>query len=104
MVIKILNGFFQYIIVNIYIFYGTDGDDWQDSQQKTLNHLESIVPHVNRIGFTVIKRSARQSEFESYLTSSNVFQNNKQLRLHVLTTNMVTNEHLADGIKTLVSE
>jgi len=56
---------------NIYIFHGTDGDDWDSSGDSTLPELEKICKYVSKMGLTIVRgEDSIDSEMERYLNSS----------------------------------
>jgi uncharacterized protein len=42
---------------NIYVFYGSDGDDWLDSQKLLPQELKKLAQYTNRIGLFVARNS-----------------------------------------------
>ncbi len=58
---------------NIYIFHGTDGDDWEREGTKTIEEIKKIIPDASRIGFTIAENSWTShgnSVVETYLKKS----------------------------------
>ena len=91
---------------NIYIFQGTDGDDWDSEGQQSLPLLEKLVRVVNRFGITVVNRGGtnRQSEMEEYLENSKILRRKpNEIRLNKLREDS-NEEDLIKGIEYLVSE
>ena len=92
---------------NIYVFHGTDGDDWDTTGAKTIPELEIMLRYANRVGFSVVERSlsmARGTEVSRYLKQSGLLDANPDLlRMDVL--NEEANEtRLIEGIRSLISE
>ena len=92
---------------NIYVFHGTDGDDWDTTGAKTIPELEIMLRYANRVGFSVVERSmamARGTEVSRYLKQSGLLDAKPDLlRLDVL--NEEANEtRLIEGIRSLISE
>jgi hypothetical protein len=92
---------------NIYVFHGTDGDDWDTTGAKTIPELEIMLHYANRVGFSVVERSmamARGTEVSRYLKQSGLLDAKPDLlRLDVL--NEEANEtRLIEGIRSLISE
>ena len=92
---------------NIYVFHGTDGDDWDTTGAKTIPELETMLRYVNRVGFSVVERSiamARGTEVSRYLKQSGLLEDKPDLlRLDIL--NEEANEtRLIEGIRSLISE
>ena len=91
---------------NIYIFHGTDGDDWDTKGEESLPELRKMLDYANRIGITIAENSykgAGQSEVEKYLRKSGLLEEKpKLIRLDVLDRES-TESRLIDGIKVLIS-
>lgn len=61
---------------NIYVCYGTDGDDWSEGE-RTIKELEKMLTYVNRIGITVVRNSwggRGDTTVEGYLESSGLLE------------------------------
>ena len=41
---------------NIYVFHGTDGDDWDTYGQETLPELKKMLTYCSRVGITIAER------------------------------------------------
>ncbi len=92
---------------NIYVFHGTDGDDWDTTGAKTIPELETMLGYANRVGFSVVERSmsiSRGTEVSRYLKQSGLLEAKPDLlRMDVL--NEDANEtRLIEGIRSLISE
>lgn len=91
---------------NIYIFQGTDGDDWDSKGEETVPELKKLLRRTNRIGITIVKNTyhKNKSEVEQYIEDSNLLQSHSDLlRLDVLPEN-AEEQRIIDGIKELTSE
>jgi uncharacterized sporulation protein YeaH/YhbH (DUF444 family) len=92
---------------NIYVFYGTDGDDWEEDGKQALEALNKMMTYANRIGITVAKNSwsgAALTTVEKYLDASNVLKEKTTLiRLDALQADQANDNRLIDGIKKLIS-
>ncbi len=91
---------------NIYIFHGTDGDDWDTKGDKALPELNKMMNCASRVGITIAENGygiSGQTEVEKYLRKSGLLEEKKELlRLDVITKD--TNEsRLIQGIRTLIS-
>jgi len=91
---------------NIYIFHGTDGDDWDTKGDKALPELNKMMNYASRVGITIAENGygiSGQTEVEKYLRKSGLLEEKKELlRLDVITKD--TNEsRLIQGIRTLIS-
>ncbi len=92
---------------NIYIFHGTDGDDWDTDGKESIPLLNKMTTYANRIGITIAERaygSKKESEVEKYIKKSNLLtQKPKLIRMDVLNEN-ADEPRLIEGIKHLLSE
>jgi uncharacterized protein len=92
---------------NIYVFHGTDGDDWDTDGKESIPLLNKMTTYANRIGITIAERaygSKKESEVEKYIKKSNLLtQKPKLIRMDVLNEN-ADEPRLIEGIKHLLSE
>jgi uncharacterized sporulation protein YeaH/YhbH (DUF444 family) len=89
---------------NIYVFQGTDGDDWDHEGKQAIPLLEELLNYVNRMGITVVKPSDIDTELEKYIKASGLLESKKQLlRMHALA-ERANDDQIIEGIKKLVSE
>jgi uncharacterized protein len=91
---------------NIYIFHGTDGDDWDTTGKETLPELEKMLVYANRIGITIAENGygvSGGSEVEKYLKGSGLLESKRHLfRLDVMSKES-DEGRLIEGIKKLIS-
>lgn len=91
---------------NIYVFHGTDGDDWDTNGEKTIPELKKMLTYSNRIGVTVAQSYGRQAgntTLEKYLANSKVLEDYpKEIRLDVIEES-AGEERLIEGIRNLIS-
>jgi len=92
---------------NIYVFHGTDGDDWDTEGKEAVPELKKMLAYTNRIGITIAHHSydSRQNtEVERYLKNSNLLTDKKDfLRLDVMNED-ADEPRLIEGIKKLIGE
>ncbi len=92
---------------NIYIFHGTDGDDWDSEGEKTIPELKKMLLHASRIGITVARHPynySNPSEVERYLEKSGLLAEKANL-LRLDAMNEDANEaRIIQGIKKLISQ
>jgi len=92
---------------NIYVFHGTDGDDWDSEGKESLPEIEKMMAYANRIGVTIAENSygtPGESEVEKYLKGSGFLENKKDLiRLDVMPES-AEEPRIIEGIKKLISE
>jgi len=91
---------------NIYVFHGTDGDDWDTRGDKSLPELKKMLTYASRVGITIAENGygiAGQTEVEKYLRRSGLLEEQRDLlRLDVIDKD--SNEsRLIKGIKELIS-
>ncbi|MDR2549480.1 MAG: DUF444 family protein [Desulfobulbus sp.] len=91
---------------SIYIFHGTDGDDWDTYGEETLPELEKMLVYASRVGITVAENGlegSRRSEVEKYLSKSGLLEAKKELlRMDVMSKDS-TEARVIEGIKRLIS-
>ncbi len=92
---------------NIYVFHGTDGDDWDVDGKETLPEIKKMLNYVARAGISVIgapSASLNNTEVERYINKSGFLKDYpKLLRMDVMDVN-ADEPRLIDGIKKLISE
>lgn len=91
---------------NIYVFHGTDGDDWDTKGDKALPELEKMLKYVSRVGVTIAENGygiSGQTEVEKYLKKSGLLTERKDLlRLDVISKD-TSETRLIEGIRELIS-
>jgi uncharacterized sporulation protein YeaH/YhbH (DUF444 family) len=90
---------------NIYVFHGTDGDDWDNDGSKTLPELEKILSYSNRVGITIAERGAgvaHDTAVEKYLKGSRLLEDHpRKIRLDTVGEN-TSEGRLIEGIRNLI--
>ena len=91
---------------NIYVFHGTDGDDWDTEGKKAIPALREMMKVASRIGVTVAEHGGgpeNRTEVERYLKKSQLLEKHPNLiRLDVLDES-ADEPRLIEGIKRLIS-
>ena len=91
---------------NIYVFHGTDGDDWDKDGKQTLVEIEKMLTYVSRIGISIVEHSyvgSKQTEVEKYLKTSGILtKHSNLLKMDVLNEN-ADDSRIIQGIKSLIS-
>jgi len=89
---------------NIYVFHGTDGDDWDTDGKEALPALKKMLTYANRVGITIAEHSSdEKSEIEKYLKISGLLREKPELiRLDVLQED-ADEPRIIEGIKKLIS-
>ncbi|MFZ7127997.1 MAG: DUF444 family protein [Desulfobacterales bacterium] len=92
---------------NIYVFHGTDGDDWDPSGEKALPEIRRMLDYTSRVGVTVVARpdaGADGTEVSKYLKSSGLLKEKPDLiRLDILEEE-AGEPRIIEGIRRLTSE
>ncbi|MBI1919906.1 MAG: DUF444 family protein [Geobacter sp.] len=91
---------------NIFIFHGTDGDDWDTEGKEALPELKKMITYASRIGVTVVRHSyigSSKTEVESYLENSGLLKEKPEL-LRMDAMDIEAEEaRVIEGIKRLIS-
>ncbi|MCP4572859.1 MAG: DUF444 family protein [bacterium] len=92
---------------NIYVFHGTDGDDWDTEGKECIPEIEKALAYASRVGVSIARGpygNKGESEVEQYLKKSGLLEKKKNLiRLDVMPDG--TDEaRLIEGIRTLIGE
>jgi uncharacterized sporulation protein YeaH/YhbH (DUF444 family) len=92
---------------NIYVFHGTDGDDWDTYGQETIPQINRMLNYTNRVGITIARSSyssSRESDLERYMKKSGLLENRpKDIRMDAMPDD-ADEPRIIDGIKKLISE
>ena len=91
---------------NIYVFHGTDGDDWDTDGKETIPEIKKMLAYSNRIGITVaesIRGVSSYTNVEKYIKKSKLLDEFPQkLRLETVRED-ADETALIRGIKKLIS-
>lgn len=89
---------------NIYVFHGTDGDDWDTGGDKSIPELIKILSYVSRMGVTIAEHAGTQwTEVARYLENSGLLRDKPDLlRMDVMTED-AEEARVIEGIKKLIS-
>ncbi len=92
---------------NIYVFHGTDGDDWDTDGKETVPEIKKMLYYANRIGITIAEHgmgTGAQTEVERYLRKSGLLvEQSALIRLDVMKKD-ADETRLIEGIKRLISQ
>lgn len=92
---------------NIYVFHGTDGDDWDTEGKDTVPELTKMLKFSNRVGVTIAGSSriaAGRTNLELVLNRSKLLKDSPdRLRMDVIKED-ADEARLIEGIKKLISE
>ncbi len=89
---------------NIYVFHGTDGDDWDEGGVRAIPELVKMLTYASRVGVTIAEHSHGESTTVSrYLNNSRLLRDKPELiRLDVMDED-ADEPRLIEGIKKLIS-
>ncbi len=91
---------------NIYVFHGTDGDDWDTGGTKALPELKEMLSYTSRVGVTVAEHglgTSQGTEVARYLEASGLLREKPELlRLDVMQED-ADEPRLIEGIRKLIS-
>lgn len=90
---------------NVYVFYGTDGDDWDDDGAEATGLLWELMHVTNRIGITIARNSMVRGStvVENYIRKSDLLIHDDLIRLDSFLARDASEERIIEGIKTLIS-
>ncbi|WP_022668418.1 DUF444 family protein [Desulfospira joergensenii] len=91
---------------NIYVFHGTDGDDWDKDGKQTLEEMERMLSYAARVGITIVKHryvGKKKTEVEKYLRASNILTKHENLIKMDVMEEDVDDSRIIQGIKHLIS-
>jgi hypothetical protein len=89
---------------NIYVFHGTDGDDWDRDGKETIPEIMKMIRYTSRIGitFTAVSQDTGASSAEQYIRDSKILEEPPQ-EIKVDTIHEDAEEsRLIEGIKKLI--
>ena len=91
---------------NIFVFQGTDGDDWDTTGEKTVPELEKVMEYASRVGISIVSHAYaanEKTEVQAYLENSGLLQERSDLlRMDVMTED-ASEARLIEGIRKLIS-
>jgi uncharacterized sporulation protein YeaH/YhbH (DUF444 family) len=92
---------------NIYVFHGTDGDDWKDENSKVIEELEKILKYASRVGITITENnysSRGNTVVEKYIKESKLLEKYPEvLHLDSFVAAEASEERIIRSIKVLIS-
>jgi uncharacterized sporulation protein YeaH/YhbH (DUF444 family) len=89
---------------NIYVFHGTDGDDWDTEGRESIPQLKGMLRYANRVGITIAQHSAgTATEVEKYVNKSGLLEQAPELLRMDILHDDADESRLIEGIKKLIS-
>lgn len=90
---------------NIYIFHGTDGDDWDTEGREAIPQLKIMLRYANRVGITIAQHSPGAStEVEKYIKKSGLLEQASNLLRMDIIGDETDEARLIEGIRQLIAE
>lgn len=94
---------------NIYIFHGTDGDDWEEDGSKAVDELKQMITYASRIGITIAKNSWTSADSETvvekYIHKSNLLKEKPAfIRMDTMVSEQANEARIIEGIRKLIEE
>ncbi len=91
---------------NIYVFHGTDGDDWDTKGEKAIPELKKMLTYASRVGITIAENGygiSGQTEVEKYIRKSGLLEEKKALLRMDIISKDTTEARLIKGIRELIA-
>ena len=89
---------------NIYVFHGTDGDDWDTGGDKAIPELVRMLSYVSRMGVTIAEHAGTQwTEVARYLENSGLLRDKADLLRMDIMAEDAEEARVIEGIKKLIS-
>ncbi|MBJ6726484.1 DUF444 family protein [Geomesophilobacter sediminis] len=89
---------------NIYVFHGTDGDDWDTGGDKALPEIMKILSYASRMGITIAEHSGTQwTEVARYMENSGLLRDKPDLIRMDIMSEDADEARIIEGIKKLIS-
>ena len=87
---------------NIYVFYGSDGDDWKDNKNNLVGEIKRLSKYANRIGIFVARNSGNDNptSLESTIEESNILSElHDTLKITQINSRDFTENQIIESIK-----
>ncbi len=91
---------------NIYVFHGTDGDDWDTDGKQAIDAVRKMLTYTNRVGITIARNSwsSEVTTVEQYFDNSRLLKEKPGLiRLDSFDSQSASEDRIIEGIKKLIS-
>ncbi|GAB4165015.1 MAG: DUF444 family protein [Geothermobacteraceae bacterium] len=92
---------------NIYVFHGTDGDDWDTTGEKTVPELKRMLRYASRVGITIAEHTytdTGNTEVDKYLRKSGLLKDAENLLRKDTLSETSDESRIIEGIRKLISE
>ena len=87
---------------NIYVFHGTDGDDWDEAGEQAIPELTKILTYASRVGITVAEHGEGGSTTVARYLRGSVLLSDKAELVRIMAED-ADEPRLIEGIKKLIS-
>jgi len=91
---------------NIYVFHGTDGDDWDSDGKELIGEIGKTLSFANRIGITVAKNAwsgSSKTVVEKTIEKSGFLKEKPELiKIDTLSAASAPESRIIEGIKKLI--
>ncbi|MAS52234.1 MAG: hypothetical protein CMD20_03410 [Flavobacteriales bacterium] len=87
---------------NIYVFYGSDGDDWKDNKNNLVGEIKKLSKYANRIGIFVARNSGNDNptSLETTIEESNILSElHDTLKITQINSRNFTENQIIESIK-----
>ena len=90
---------------NIYVFHGTDGDDWDDGGAKAISEIRHMLEYASRVGVTIANhgQAGAPTTVERFLNESGLLKSKPDLIRMDIIQEDADEPRLIEGIKKLIS-
>ncbi|NVN90519.1 MAG: DUF444 family protein [Desulfuromonadales bacterium] len=91
---------------NIYVFHGTDGDDWDDGGLKLIGEIRHMLGYASRVGVTIAAHTGQDGVMTSvarFLNTSGLLKSKKELIRMDIIQEDAEEPRLIEGIRKLIS-
>lgn len=91
---------------NIFVFQGTDGDDWDTTGEKTLPELQKILTYASRVGISIVSHAYAvndKTEVQEYLEKSGILESHSDLLRMDIMNEDADETRLIEGIRRLLA-
>jgi hypothetical protein len=91
---------------NIYVFQGTDGDDYDSAGENALPELRKILTYASRVGISIVTHSAygQDTQVQGYLEKSGLLKEQPSLLRMDTIPESADETRLIEGIRRLISQ
>lgn len=94
---------------DIFIFQGSDGDDWDSRGTEAVPEIEEILSYVSRMGVTLFRNPYwfardQKTSFEQYVERVGFLERKDVFRMHLMPSRNVTDEMNIEALKALIAQ